>query len=92
MQNSCVHIIKRSPVPILDDVVGFILELFESCWFGLLFLNFAVVYDTVQIPELSFSSFCGGDGLARHMELLNPLPSPCGKVSPRRISVGAKMC
>ena len=54
-QNSCVHTIKRSPVPILDDAVGFILELFDSRWFGLSFANFAVVSildDTVRIPEL----------------------------------------
>jgi hypothetical protein len=95
MQNSCVHTIKWLPVPILNDAVGFILELFESRWFGLSFPNFAVVSildDTVRIPELSFLSFRGGDGSARHVESSNLLPSPCERVSPRRISVGTKMC
>jgi hypothetical protein len=50
-------------------------KLLESRWFGLSFLNFAVVPnldDAVQIPELSFSSFRGGDGLARHVGSSNP--------------------
>jgi hypothetical protein len=72
-------------LPILDDAVGYWfykLKLLESCWFGLLFLNFAVVLildDVVRIPKLSFLSFCGADGLARHVGSSNHTPSPCWK-------------
>ena len=50
-------------------------ELLESRWFGLSFLNFAVVPnldDAVQISELPFLSFHGGDGLARHVGSSDP--------------------
>jgi hypothetical protein len=45
---SAIHTIKQMPLLILNDMVGFILKLFESHWFGLSFLNFAVV----PIPKL----------------------------------------
>ena len=43
------------------------------------------------MTQCEFPSFHGGDGSARHVESSNPLPTPCGRVSPRRISVGVKM-
>jgi hypothetical protein len=71
--NSCIHTIKRSPLPILNDAVGYILEAFESCWFGLSFPNlqwcqFSMTQCEFLSYELLFSSFHGGDGSTRCVE------------------------